>query len=166
MEKIVPWTRLLTVLQPFYPQVGPPQGGRPPYPLETVLRIHFLQLWNSRSDQSTQDDLLDSIPFRAFSKIDALAQGQAPDATTILRFRHILEEHDLARQISETVVEQLEAAGLLTRQGTIVDSTNIQGTVLHEEQRKRDPEVHQSRKGDQWFFGMKCHVGVWARTQD
>ena len=91
MEQIVPWAELLTVLQPFYPQVGP-QGGRPPYPLEVMLRTHLLQLWNSRSDQGTQDDLLDIIPFRAFSKIDALAQGQAPDATTILRFRHFLEQ--------------------------------------------------------------------------
>ena len=100
MERLVPWARLLEVLQPFYPQVGPKAGGLP-YPLETMLRIHFLQLWNSRSDQGTQDDLLDIIPFRAFSKIDVLAQGQAPDATTILRFCHFLEQHDLARQIFE-----------------------------------------------------------------
>ena len=103
MEHLVPWARLLTVLQPLYPQVGP-QGGRPPYPLKVMLRTHLLQLWNSRSDQGTQDDLLDIIPFRpfrAFSKIDELAQGQAPDATTILRFRHFLEQHDLARQLFE-----------------------------------------------------------------
>ena len=90
--------------------------GGPPYPLETMLRIHFLQLWNSRSDQGVRDDLLGIIPFHSFSKIDELVQGQTPDATTILRFRHCLEEHDLARQTFEKVVEQLEAAGLLIRQ--------------------------------------------------
>ena len=160
MEQLVPWARLLAVLQPFYPQVGP-QGGRPPYPLEVMLRIHLLQLWNSRSDQGTQDDLLDIIPFRAFSKIDELAQGQAPDATTILRFRHFLEEYDLARKLFEEVVEQLEAAGLLMRQGSIVDSSHIQAPCsTKNKERKRDPEMHQSRKGNQWFFGMKWHVGV------
>ena len=160
MEGLVPWAELLEVLQPFYPQVGP-QGGRPPYPLEVMLRTHLLQLWNSRSDQGTQDDLLDIIPFRAFSKIDALAQGQAPDATTILRFRHFLEQHDLARKLFEKVVEQLEAEGLLMRQGTIVDSTHIQAPCsTKNKERKRDHQMHQSRKGNQWFFGMKCHVGV------
>ena len=126
------------MLQPFYPQVGP-QGGRPPYPLETMLRIHFLQLWNSPSDQGTQDDLVDIIPFRAFSKIDELAQGQAPDATTILRFRHFLEQHDLARQIFETVVEQLEAAGLLIdTSGLHCEFHPYPGSVLHEEQGEKE----------------------------
>ena len=141
MEGLVPWIRLLAVLQPFYPQVAP-QGGRPPYPLEVMLRIHLLQLWNSRSDQGTQDDLLDMMPFRAFSKIDELAQGQAPDATTILRFRHFLEEYDLARKLFEEVVEELEAEGLLMRQGSIVDSTHIQAPCSTknegEKERSRD----------------------------
>ena len=126
-----------------------------------MLRIHFLQLWNSRNDQGTRDDLLDIIPCCEFSKIDELAQDQAPDATTILRFRHFLEEHDLARQIFKTVVEQLEAAGLLIRQGSIVDSAHIQAPCsTKNKEGKSDPEMHQSRKGNQWFFGMKCHVGV------
>ena len=113
-----------------------------------MLRIHFLQLWNSRSDQGTRDDLMDIIPFRAFSKMDELAQDQAPNAITILRFRHFLEEHDLVRQIFAAVVEQMETAGLLMRQGTIVDSINIQAPVSTKNQeRKRDPEMHQSRKG-------------------
>ena len=115
-----------------------------------MLRTHLLQLWNSRGDQGTQDDLFDIIPFRAFSKIDALAQGQAPDATTILRFRHFLEQHDLARKLFEKVVVELEAEGLLMRQGSIVDSTNIQAPCsTKNKKRKRDPEMHQSRKGNQ-----------------
>ena len=126
-----------------------------------MLRIHVLQLWNSRSDQGTQDDLFDIIPFCAFSKIDELAQGQAPDTTTILRFRHFLEQHDLAQKLFEEVVEELEAAGPLMRQGSIVDSTHIQAPCsTKNKERKRDHQMHQSRKGNQWFFGMKCHVGV------
>ena len=125
MEQVVPWDTLLSVLKPLYPQVGP-QGGRPPYPLEVMLRVRFLQVWNSRRDKRIKNDLLDIIPFREFSKIDELAKGKTPDSTTILRFRHFLEQHDLAQQIFETVMEQMETAGLLMCKGTFVDAMTIQ----------------------------------------
>ena len=142
MEQIVPWAEPLAVLQPFYPQVGP-QGGRPPDPLEVMLQTHLLQLWNSRSDQGTQDDLLDIIPFRAFSKIDALAQGQAPDATTILRFRHFLEQHDLARQLFEKVVEPMEAKRAIDASGLHCGLHQHPGTVLHQERTRRGRETQR-----------------------
>ena len=159
MEAVAPFSLLLSLLEPFYPRVGL-QGGRPPYPPEVMLRIHLMQNWYALSDAAMENELIDIACIRRFAGID-LVTDHVPDATTILAFRHFLEKHQLGEKIFQAVGEHLREQGLLLREGTVVDATIIHApTSTRNRKRERDPEMHQTRKGNQWFFGMKAHVGV------
>ena len=156
---MLPFSTLMKLMESFYPQVGP-QGGRPPYGLETMLRIHLMQNWWSLTDDAMEDALIDTGAIRRFAGIH-LAQDNIPDATTILAFPHGVEQHHLAKEIFKTVEQDLEEKGLLLREGTVVDATIIHAPISRKnEKRERDPQMHQTRKGNQWFFGMKGQIGV------
>src|SRR5215207_5010860 len=157
MEAVVPWPRLVERLAPLYPKG---ERGRPPVALERMLRVHFLQQWYALADQAMEEALYDGQAMRGFAGID-LAVDAVPDETTILNFRHWLERHDLSRRLFEEVGAMLEERGLLMRQGTIVDATIIAAPPSTKNKEKsRDPEMHQTKKGNQWHFGMKAHIGV------
>ena len=157
MEQAVPWSRLVARLAPLYPKG---ERGRPPIGLERMLRLYFLQQWYGLADEALEDALYDSQALRSFAGID-LAVATVPDATTVLNFRHWLEEHDLTRALFDEVGAMLEERGLLMRQGTIVDATIIAAPSSTKNKSKaRDPEMHQTKKGNQWHFGMKAHIGV------
>jgi IS5 family transposase len=157
MEQVVPWARLVARLQPFYPKG---ERGRPPVGLERMLRLYFLQQWYGLADEALEDALYDSQALRGFAGID-LAAATVPDATTVMNFRHWLERHDLAKVLFDEVGATLEGRGLLMRQGTIVDATIIAAPPSTKNKSKaRDPEMHQTKKGNQWHFGMKAHIGV------
>jgi IS5 family transposase len=157
MEVVVPWARLVDRLRPLYPKG---ERGRPPIGLERMLRIYFLQQWYGLADEALEDALYDSQALRAFAGID-LNRDPVPDATTLLKFRHWLERHDLTKTLFEEVGAMLAERGLLMRQGTIVDATIIAAPPSTKNQQKaRDPEMHQTKKGNQWHFGMKAHIGV------
>jgi IS5 family transposase len=157
MERVVPWSRLVERLRPFYPKG---ERGRPPVGLERMLRIYFLQQWYGLADEAVEDALYDSQALRGFAGID-LTLAAVPDATTVLNFRHWLEQHELTRVLFDEVGTMLEERGLLMRQGTIVDATIIAAPPSTKNKEKaRDPEMHQTRKGNQWYFGMKAHIGV------
>jgi IS5 family transposase len=161
MHRAVPWPQLEALIEPHYPKAG---GGRRPYPLATMLRIHCLQQWYGLSDPAMEEELYEIASMRQFARL-SLSRGTVPDETTILNFRHLLERHDLAREIFDTVKAHLEAAGLMLRQGTIVDATIIAApSSTKNSTGERDPEMHQTRKGNQWYFGMKAHVGVDAES--
>ena len=153
----MPWARLVERLRPFYPKG---ERGRPPIGLERMLRLYFLQQWYGLADEALEDALYDSQALRGFAGID-LVVTTVPDATTVLNFRHWLEEHDLTRALFDEVGAMLEERGLLMRQGTIVDATIIAAPPSTKNKSKaRDPEMHQTKKGNQWHFGMKAHIGV------
>src|SRR3954468_13346907 len=157
MEQVVPWARLVERLRPFYPKG---ERGRPPIGLERMLRIHFLQQWYGLADGAMEDALYDSQALRGFAGID-LAVAGVPEETTILNFRHWLEQHELSQALFAEVSAMLEERGLLMRQGTIVDATIIAAPPsTKNKQKSRDPEMHQTKKGNQWHFGMKAHIGV------
>src|SRR5918911_1848794 len=157
MERVVPWTRLVDRLRPFYPKG---ERGRPPIGLERMLRLYVLQQWYGLAEEALEDALYDSQALRGFAGID-LAVTAVPDATTVLNFRHWLEEHDLTRVLFDEIGAMLEERGLLMRQGTIVDATIIAAPPSTKNKNKaRDPEMHQAKKGNQWHFGMKAHIGV------
>jgi IS5 family transposase len=157
MEQVVPWTRLVERLRPLYPKG---ERGRPPIGLERMLRLYFVQQWYGLADEALEDALYDSQALRGFAGVD-LSVAAVPDATTVLNFRHWLEEHDLTRVLFDEVGAMLEERGLLMRQGTIVDATIIAAAPsTKNKQKSRDPEMHQTKKGNQWHFGMKAHIGV------
>src|SRR3954462_1944868 len=157
MEQVVPWARLVARLQPFYPKG---ERGRPPVGLERMLRLYFLQQWYGLADEALEDALYDSQALRGFAGID-LAAVTVPDATTVMNFRHWLERHDLTKALFDEVGATLEERGLLMRQGTIVDATIIAAPPSTKNKSKaRDPEMHQTKKGNEWHFGMKAHIGV------
>jgi len=157
MEQVVPWARLVERLRPLYPKG---ERGRPPIGLERMLRIHFLQQWYGLADGAMEDALYDSQALRGFAGIDLAVTG-VPEETTILNFRHWLEQHELSQVLFAEVSAMLEERGLLMRQGTIVDATIIAAPPSTKNKSKsRDPEMHQTRKGNQWHFGMKAHIGV------
>jgi transposase, IS5 family len=157
MEQVVPWARLVERLRPLYPKG---ERGRPPVGLERMLRIHFLQQWYGLADEAMEDALYDSQALRGFAGID-LTVTAVPEATTILNFRHWLERHELSQALFAEVSAMLEKRGLLMRQGTIVDATIIAApSSTKNKQKARDPEMHQTKKGNQWHFGMKAHIGV------
>ena len=159
MEAVLPFSTLVKVTQPFYPQVGP-QGGRPPYGLKTMLRTHLMQNWWSLTNDAMEDALIDNGAIHPFAGID-LAEDNIPDATTILAFRHVVEQHHLAEGIFKTVEQYLREKGLLLGEGRVVDTTIIHApTSTRNEKREREPQMHQTRKGNQWFFGMKGQIGV------
>jgi len=163
MVRIVPWSTLEALIEPHYPKLGP-QGGRRPFPLSTMLRIYCLQQWYNLSDPGAEEALYDIQSMRAFAGLE-LGRDNVPDETTILNFRHLLERHDLTKAIFAGVAEHLAAKGELLRGGTIVDATLIAASPsTKNEARKRDPEMSSSKKGKQWYFGMKAHIGVDAES--
>ena len=162
MERVVPWADMCGLIEPFYPKPG---NGRPPYGLERMLRIYFLQQWFNLSDPGVEEALYNSAVMRDFAGID-LGREAAPDETTICRFRHLLEAHDLGRRLFEEAHRHLEANGLKVSTGTIVDATIIHAPSSTKNASKtRDPEMHQTRKSNQWYFGMKAHIGVDSKTK-
>ena len=157
MEAVVPWARLVAVIAPHYP-AG--RRGRPPVGIERMLRLHFLAQWYALADEALEDALYDSQALRNFAGID-LGSEAVPDATTLLGFRHLLERHDLTRRIFEEVGALLEEKQLLMREGALIDASIIAApSSTKNRRRERDPAMHQTRKGNQWYFGMKAHIGT------
>ncbi len=157
MDRVIPWSDLLALIAPHAP-AG--KTGRPPFALETMLRIHLLQQFFGHSDPAMEEALHDIPLYREFAHLDA-GITRLPDESTILRFRHLLERHELAAQILSTVNAQLAARGLLLKSGTVVDATLIAApSSTKNKDGQRDPEMHQTKKGNQWHFGMKAHIGV------
>ena len=157
MEQVVPWDALLALVESVYPTAG---RGRRPYPLRMMLRIHLLQNWFGYSDPAMEEALYKVAPLRRFAGL-SLTRGSVPNETTILNFRRFLETHDLAPKVLAAVNAYLTDKGLLLRQGTIVDATIIHAPSSTKNATKsHDPEMHQTRKGQQWNFGMKAHIGV------
>lgn len=158
MNVVVPWARLEALIEPHYPKSG--KVGRPPIGVPRMLRMYFLQQWYTLADEALEDALYDSQAMREFVGID-LGRENVPDATTLLKFRRLLEQHDLTSAILAEVNAHLTERGLLMRQGTVVDATIIAApSSTKNEDGKRDPEMHQAKKGNQWYFGMKAHIGV------
>jgi len=157
MEEVIPWKQLLAVIEPHYPKG---ERGRPPVGLERMLRVYFLQQWYGLADEALEDALYDSQALQQFARIDLSAEG-VPDATTLLNFRHLLETHDLCQGLFSAINADLTARGLLLREGTLVDATLIAAPPsTKNKEKKRDPEMHQTKKGNQWYFGMKAHLGA------
>lgn len=164
MEALVPWQRLIEALSPSYFPNSAGKRGRPPIGLERMLRIYFLQQWYALADEALEDAIYDSQAMRDFVGID-LAIESVPDATTLLRFRHMLEKHALTQRIFEEINAHLAEKGLFMREGTIVDATIVAAAPSTKNKAKqRDPEMKQTKKGNQWYFGMKAHIGVDAVT--
>ncbi|RYU57414.1 IS5 family transposase [Methylolobus aquaticus] len=162
MEQAVPWSELLAVIEPHYPTAG--RRGRQPFPLATMLRLYFLQQWYALSDPGLEDALYEIESMRRFAGLE-LADDALPDETTILKFRRLLERHALTAQLMNTINDVLEARGLLLKGGTMVDATIIHAAPSTKNKAKaRDPEMHQTKKGNQWYFGMKVHVGADVHT--
>ena len=157
MDQVIPWDDLLKLVRKHYPKAG---NGRQPMPLERMLRIYFMQQWYGLSDPAMEDALYDSEAMRRFALID-LEADPVPDETTILNFRHLLERHKVTERIFEKTKHYLAGKGLLLREGTIVDATIINAPSSTKNQtQRRDPEMKQTKKGNQWYFGMKAHVGT------
>ena len=160
MEQVIPWSDLISLIAPFYPEG---KNGRPPFPLMTMLRTHFMQQWFTLSDPAMEEAFFDTPLYREFAQLQEFAR--LPDESTILRFRHRLEKHKLAEQMLITVNELLTAKGLLLKAGTVVDATLIAApTSTKNKGRARDPDMHSSKKGNQWYFGMKAHIGADAES--
>ena len=159
MDQVVPWQALIDLIEPHYPRSSQ-KGGRPPYPLATMLRIHLMQQWYSLSDPGMEEVLIEVPTMRRFAGIDMISD-RIPDETTILAFRHLLEKNDLGEQIFETVKAHLKQRGMAMKQGTIIDATLIAApSSTKNKAGERDPDMHQTKKGNQWYFGMKVHIGV------
>jgi IS5 family transposase len=163
MDEILPWDELKSIIEPYYP-TG--EGvGRKPIGIIRMLKIYFLQHWFQLSDPGAEEGLYDSLSFREFVGID-LGSEPAPDETTILKFRHLLEKHKLGEKIFQTINSYLKAQGIKVNQGTIVDATIIEApTSTKNREQARDPEMKQTQKGNQWHFGMKTHIGVDSKTK-
>ena len=162
MERIVPWSRLIAVIEPLYPKSG--RVGRPPIGVPKMLRMYCLQQWYGLADEALEDALYDSQALRDFVGID-LSRESVPDATTLLKFRRLLQDNDLTRTLFDEINAHLTEQGLLMRAGTIVDATIIAApSSTKNEGKTRDPDMHQTKKGNQWFFGMKAHIGVDAES--
>lgn len=157
MDKIVPWPALCAIIEPHYPKKG---NGRPPIGLERMLRLHFIQHWFNLADFACEEALYDSTSLRRFVGID-LGREAVPDATTLLKFRHLLEEKKLGEELFAEVGRVLQGSGMTLKTGTIVDATIIAApSSTKNADKARDPEMHQTRKGKRWYFGMKLHIGV------
>jgi IS5 family transposase len=163
MDQIIPWRDLCKVIKPFYPK--PKGAGRPPVGLERMLRIHFLQHWFNLSDPAVEETLYDSRSMRRFVGID-LGREPVPDETTVCKFRHLLEAHNLGDQLFVLINEYLQENGLKVSTGTIVDATIIDApSSTKNKDKARDPQMHQTKKGNQWYFGMKGHIGVDSQSK-
>lgn len=157
MNRVVPWADLVALVVPFAPEG---RRGRPPFAVETMLRLHFMQQWFGLSDPAMEEALHDVPLYREFARLGD-GVSRLPDETTILRFRHLLEAHDLAVDMLRVVNDILQAKGLMLRTGTAVDATLISApSSTKNVEGERDPEMHQVKKGNQWYFGMKAHIGV------
>jgi IS5 family transposase len=157
MDAVIPWSALLALIEPFYPKA---ENGRPPHPMARMLRIYFMQQWFNLSDPAMEDALYDSESMRGFAGLD-LSRDVVPDESTILRFRHLLEKHKLTEAMFAQVRQLLEQKGLLLKSGTIVDATIVAAPPSTKNAAgQRDPEMRQTRKGKDWHFGMKLHVGT------
>ena len=164
MDRIIPWPELAAAVQTVYPKVSE-NGGRPPIPLERMLRIYFLQLWFNLSDPAVEEALYDSAAMRSFVGLDLGVEG-APDETTVCKFRHLLERNKLGKVLLTAVNDHLRRSGIKITKGTIVDATIIGApSSTKNKDEKRDPEMHQTAKGKQWYFGMKAHIGVDSQTK-
>lgn len=160
MDTLIPWARLEAVIEPHYPKAG---KGRRPYPLPTMLRIHCMQQWYNLSDPAMEDALYEIASMRLFAGLSL--DKAIPDHSTILKFRHLLEKHGLARQIFDEMNRWLSESGVLLKEGSLIDATIIEApSSTKNKAGERDPEMHQTKKGNQWHFGMKAHIGVDART--
>jgi IS5 family transposase len=160
MEQVVPWADLVELIAPYYPEG---KTGRPPFSLQTMLRIHFMQQWFTLSDPGMEEAFFDTPLYREFAQLEEFAR--LPDESTILRFRHRLEKHKLAEQILAVVNDLLTQRGLLLKTGTLVDATLIAApTSTKNKDKARDPEMHSSQKGNEWHFGMKAHIGADAES--
>ena len=160
MEQVVPWDTLLALIEPYYPVAG---RGRHPYPIATMLRVHLLQNWFGLSDPGMEEALYDSASMRQFARLTLTKP--IPDETTILNFRRLLEENELAQEMLTRVNRYLSRKGLLVKHGSIVDATIIAApSSTKNADGKRDPEMHQTKKGNQWHFGMKVHIGADAES--
>lgn len=163
MDQVVPWVTLVTLIQPHARGAHQALGGRPPFAVETMLRIHCLQLWWNLSDPAMEEELHERPLYRRFVGLEGAAR--MPDETTILRFRHLLEKHELAPQVLATINATLARQGLMLKTGTVVDATIIAApSSTKNKGGERDPEMHQTKKGNQWHFGMKAHIGVDAES--
>lgn len=161
MDRVVPWAELCALIAPVYPKPG---NGRPPIGLERMLRIYFLQQWFNLSDPAVEEALYDSVAMRSFVGVD-LGREPVPDETTVCKFRHLLEQYEMGRKLFEQVHLHLERQGIKISKGTIVDATIINApSSTKNATQSRDPDMHQTRKGKQWYFGMKAHIGVDARS--
>jgi transposase, IS5 family len=159
MNLVVPWSEMVALITPHAPARSA-KGGRPPFAVATMLRIHFLQQWFNLSDPAMEEALYDTPMFRDFAGLD-MGEDILPDESTILRFRHLLEAHNLSLQLLATVNATLTQKGLLLKQGTAIDATLIAApSSTKNDSGERDPEMHQTKKGNQWHFGMKAHIGV------
>lgn len=156
MTRVVPWQKLIALIEPHYPKG---KTGRPPFPIATMLRIHFLQQWFSLSDPAMEEALHDVPLYREFALLDA-GMTRLPDESTILRFRHLLEAHELSIGMLAAVNEILQAKGLMLKVGSAVDATLISAPSSTKKAGTRDPEMSQTQKGGSWYFGMKAHIGV------
>ena len=157
MEEIIPWDEWVEFVRPYYPDG---RRGRPTKGIEKMLRMYLLQVWFNLSDEGVEDAIYDSYAFRKFMKID-FAEEQVPDATTLLKFRHLLETNHLGEAFFAAIKRVMEASGHIMHGGTIIDATIIEApSSTKNAEKQRDPEMHQAKKGNQWHFGMKCHVGV------
>jgi IS5 family transposase len=162
MDAIVPWKRLCALIERYYPNG---ELGRPPIPLERMLRIYFLQQWFNLSDPAVEEALYDMVSMRAFAGID-LGEAPVPDETTVCKFRHLLEGHNLGPAILREVNQHLVSRKVKINTGTIVDATIIHApSSTKNDSGKRDPEMHQTKKGNEWFFGMKAHIGVDSKNR-
>jgi len=160
MERVVPWGSLVALISPYYPKG---RTGQPPFALETMLRVHFLHQWFSLSDPVMEEAFFDAPLYREFAQLDA--NGRMPGESTILRFRHRLEKHQLADAILATMNDLLSSQGLLLKEGSAVDATLIAApSSTKNKGGKRDPEMHSSKKGNQWHFGIMARVGVDAES--
>jgi IS5 family transposase len=161
MRRVVPWSRLIALIEPHYPKG---KTGRPPFPVATMLQVHFMQQWFGLSDPAMEEALYDVPLYREFAGLDE-GMTRLPDESTILRFRHLLETHGLAAQMLALVNEILSEKGLMLKAGSAVDATLISApSSTKNGSGKRDPEMHQTKKGNQWYFGMKAHIGVDAES--
>jgi IS5 family transposase len=161
METLMPWAEFCALIEPHYPKLG---NGRPPVGLERMLRMYCVANWFNLADEACEDALYDVAVFREFCRID-LGRERVPDATTLLKFRHLLEEHKLGEALFAKVGELLLANGMKLSGGTIVDATLIAAPPsTKNEEKARDPEMHQTKKGNEWHFGMKLHIGADSKT--
>jgi IS5 family transposase len=159
MDQVIPWSRLYALIEPHYPKAGP-AGGRPPLPLERMFRIYCLQQWYNLSDPGAEEALYDSLTMRRFAGVCTDADV-IPDETSILNFRRLLEVHKLTEQLFGAINSYLSEHGLILGKGTIVDATIINApSSTKNANKQRDPDMHQTRKGKQWYFGMKVHTGT------